>query len=250
MSGSKSKTAKLRRALLRIDGEPVELILRTNPRANRFIVRVDPATGAVSVVAPSSRSLDRAVDFARGERGWIAGRLARVPRQVPLARGHQVMYRGVPHVLHEGKGSRPVWVEADADEPIIRVDGRAEHATRRTLDWLKREARRRLTERALEYAAELGVKPKRITIRDTISRWGSCSTAKCLSFSWRLIMAPPQVLDYVVAHEVAHLRELNHQPRFWRLVDLLVSHSDRSQKWLAENGTLLHRYAPRARTTK
>ncbi len=71
--------------------------------------------------------------------------------------------------------------------------------------------------------------------------------AKCLSFSWRLIMAPPRVLDYVVAHEVAHLRELNHEPRFWRLVDTLIPHSEKSQKWLAENGVLLHRYAPRAR---
>jgi predicted metal-dependent hydrolase len=201
------------------------------------------------VVAPSSRSLDRAFDFARGEKDWIAGRLARVPKPVPLALGHKVMYRGVVLLLREGKGNRPVWIDTDADEPTIRVQGRAEHATRRALDWLKREAKRRITERAVEYAALLGVKPARISIRDTTSRWGSCSTAKCLSFSWRLIMAPPSVLDYVVAHEVAHLKELNHEPRFWRLVDTLIPHSEKSQAWLAENGVLLHRYAPRARQT-
>ncbi len=193
----KTKT-KTKRALLRIDGEPVEIVLRTNPRAHRFIVKVDPSTGQVSVVAPSSRSLDRAFDFAREERDWIAGRLAGVPKPVPLALGYKLMFRGVVHVLREGKGNRPVWVDGDAEEPTIRVQGRAEHATRRVQDWLKKEARRRIVERATEYAAEIGVKPKHITIRDTTSRWGSCSTAKSLSFSWRLILAPPHVLDYVV----------------------------------------------------
>ena len=241
----KKTTAK--RALLRIDGESVEVTLRANPRARRFIVKVDPSTGEVSVTAPSHRSLDRAFDFARGERDWIAGRLADVPKPVPLALGNKLMFRGVVHLLREGKGRKPVWIDGEADEPVIRVNGRAEHATRRILDWLKREAKRRISERALEYAGALGAKPKRITIRDTTSRWGSCSTTKSLSFSWRLVMAPPHVLDYVVAHEVAHLREMNHEPRFWRLVDTLISHSEKSQAWLSENGALLHRYAPRSR---
>jgi len=249
MSRTKKTTTKVKRALLRIDGEPVEVILRTNPRARRFIVKVDPSTREVSVVAPSSRSLDRAFDFARGERDWIAGRLAGVPKPVPLALGHKLMFRGQVHLLREGKGRKPVWIDGDADEPTIRVHGRAEHATRRVHDWLKREARRRITERATEYAAELGAKPKRITIRDTTSRWGSCSTAKSLSFSWRLILAPPHVLDYVVAHEVSHLREMNHEPRFWRLVETLVARPEKSQAWLSENGALLHRYAPRSRAS-
>lgn len=243
-----TQSANLKRALLRIDGEPVEVILRANPRAHRFIVKVDPATGQVSVVAPSRRSLDRAFDFARGEREWIAGRLADVPKPVPLALGHKLMYRGTEHLLREGKNGRTVWIDSAADEPTIRVQGRAEHATRRVQDWLKREARRRITERAHEYGAMLDVKPRCITIRDTISRWGSCSTSKSLSFSWRLIMAPPHVLDYVVAHEVTHLRAMHHGPGFWKLVDELVSHSQRSQAWLSENGAVLHRYAPRTRT--
>jgi hypothetical protein len=115
------------------------------------------------------------------------------------------------------------------------------------LDWLKREARRKIDERVSWYAEQLGVRPRRITIRDTSSRWGSCSSARSLSFSWRLILAPPAVLDYVVAHEVAHLRELNHKPRFWRLVASLGPEVDDSQAWLSEHGALLHRYAPRAR---
>ena len=240
--------SRVKRALLKIDGKSVEVILRTNPRAHRFIVKVDPSTGEVSVVSPSSRSFDRALDFARKERDWIAGRLADVPEPVQLEPGSTVMFKGVEHLIRSGEGGgAPVWIDRDAFRSTIRVGGRSEHASRRLLDWLKREARKKIDERVAEHSARLGVRQKRITIRDTSSRWGSCSSARSLSFSWRLVLAPPHVLDYVVAHEVAHLRELNHRPRFWRLVELLVPDVEKSQAWLSENGALLHRYAPRTR---
>jgi predicted metal-dependent hydrolase len=239
---------RIKRELLKIDGKSIEVILRTNPRARRFIVKVDPATGEVSVVAPSSRSFERALDFARKEKDWIAGRLADVPDPVHLELGSTVMLKGVEHMIRPGEGKvAPVWIDREAARPTIRVGGRPEHASRRLIDWLKREARRKIDERVADYAAALGVRPKRITIRDTSSRWGSCSSARSLSFSWRLVLAPPAVLDYVVAHEVAHLRELNHKPRFWRLVELLVPDIEKSQAWLSEHGALLHRYAPRMR---
>ena len=238
--------SRVKRALLKIDGESVEVILRSNPRARRFIVKVDPSTREVSVVSPSSRSFDRALEFARNERAWIAGRLAGVPKPVPLQFGAPLMFKGVEHVVRSGEAGRsPVWIDRDGERPTIRVAGHSEHAPRRIVDWLKREARRKIEERVTEYAAALEVKPKRITIRDTSSRWGSCSSTRSLSFSWRLILAPPAVLDYVVAHEVAHLRELNHKPRFWRLVDQLVPDVAKQQTWLSDNGALLHRYAPR-----
>lgn len=250
-SGKRKACAPVERALLKIDGRAVEIVLRTNPRARRFIVKVDPSTGEVTVIAPSTRSLDRALDFARKERDWIADRLADVPKPVPLVLGATVLFRGVAHTVRIGMRdeSRPgaIWIDRSAARPVIRVAARPEHAPRRVHDWLKREARRHIDERVLAYAAELDVRPKRITIRDTSSRWGSCSSARTLSFSWRLILAPPFVLDYVVAHEIAHLREMNHGPRFWRLVERLVPDIEKPQAWLGENGALLHRYAPRAR---
>lgn len=247
--GSRPKfVLRAKRELLRIDGKSVEVILRADPRARRFIVKVDPATGQVVVVSPTSRSLDRALEFARGEREWIAGRLASVPPPVHLAVGSEILFRGVEHQIRAGNGGRaPVWIDRDALRPTIRVEGRSEHIARRLLDWLKREARRRIDERVAHYSEQLGVTAKRISIRDTTSRWGSCSSTRTLSFSWRLILAPPSVLDYVVAHEVSHLRELNHRPRFWRLVETLVSDVQKSQDWLMQYGTLLHRYAPRNR---
>ena len=241
---------RAKRELLKIDGRTVEIILRANPRARRFIVKVDPSTGEVSVVAPNSRSLERALDFAKKEREWIADRLADIPTPVPLEIGAPILFRGVEHVIRmgdPGQNRRPIWIDRDGPRPVIRVNGRPEHAPRRVLDWLKREARKRIDEKVTEYAAELGVRPKRITIRDTSSRWGSCSSARSLSFSWRLVLAPPAVLDYVVGHEVAHLKEMNHGPRFWRLVGNIIPQMERPQGWLSDNGALLHRYAPRQR---
>ena len=97
----------------------------------------------------------------------------------------------------------------------------------------------------LEYGTRLGVRHTRITVRDTASRWGSCSVKRSLSYSWRLILAPAFVLDYVVAHEVAHMREMNHGPVFWRLVKDLVGDPRKAQNWLRDNGAALHRYAPK-----
>lgn len=242
---------RVKRALLKIDGRTVEIILRANPRARRYIVQVDPTTGEVSVVAPSARSLSQALEFARKEREWIAGRLANIPLPVELTLGAPILFRGVVHIVRRGESAQsqrgPVWVDRDALRPAIRVTGHSEHSARRVLDWMKREARRRIAERVAEYSVALGVWPQRVTIRDTSSRWGSCSSSRILSFSWRLIMAPAHVLDYVVAHEVAHLREMNHEPRFWRLVDSLVPQIGKPQAWLSENGAVLHRYAPRQR---
>lgn len=233
-----------RRELLRIDGRPVEVVVRLNPRARRLIVKVHPSTGEVSVVAPSRRSLDHALEFARSESSWIARRLAHVPEPVDLEPGACIPFRGQNHsIVPAAKGPAPVWI--DRSQRMIRISGHSEHAPRRLLDFLKREARKVLDARALEFAERVGVIPKRITVRDTASRWGSCSTTRALSFSWRLILAPAFVLDYVVAHEVAHLRHMNHGPRFWNLVRELVGDVEKPQAWLSQNGPMLHRYAPR-----
>lgn len=243
-----AKSETTRRALLRIDGRHVAVTLQLNRRARRLIVKVHPSTGEVSVVAPSRRALDEALDFARTESDWIAKRLASVPRPVMPVFGARLPFRGEDHVIRKGEdGKMPVWIERTEDEKIIRVSGHSEHAPRRVTDFLKREARKMFEKRAADYAEMIGVKPKRIVVRDTASRWGSCSSTRQLSFSWRLILAPAFVLDYVVAHEVAHLREMNHAPRFWRLVESMVGNVSRPQAWLAQNGVSLHRYAPRVK---
>jgi len=235
-----------RREPLAIEGRPVEVSIRLNPRARRLIVKVHPSTGEVSVVAPSQRALERALDFARGQSDWIARQLKRVPAPVSLGIGAAVPLRGLDHIVREGASGRgAVWLEQDGGGRYLCVAGHKEHHARRLLDFLKREAKRDVEARSLEFSARIGLKPRRITVRDTASRWGSCSTSRSLSFSWRLILAPPFVLDYVVAHEMAHMREMNHGPRFWALVREIAGDPRRPQKWLRDNGTLLHRYAMR-----
>ncbi len=241
------KTQLARRELLRIDGESVAVTVRHNPRARRFIIKVHPSTGEVTVVTPSRRAFDHALNFARSESDWIARRLAKVPRGVELELGATVLFRGAEHRVTSGvRGPGPVWTEEVDGVRFIRVGGRAEHAPRRLIDFFKREARKMLSVRTTELAGHVGVAPKRVTVRDTVSRWGSCSTERSLSFSWRLILAPQFVLDYVVAHEVAHLRHMNHGPRFWQLVGKLMPDADAAQAWLVRNGPLLHRYVLRA----
>lgn len=238
--------SKAQHKTLRIAGQSVPVKVRLNPRARRLIVKVHPSTGEVAVVAPSRRSVPSALDFARQEGDWIADRLSRVPERINLRAGQTVPYRGTPHVIRSTPDQRGgVWIDAEAEKPLLRVSGFREHIPRRVEDWLKKQARAQIIRRISALAEELGVTPSRITVRDAASRWGSCSTTGAISVSWRLIMAPAFVLNYVCAHEVAHLREMNHGRRFWRLVDELVGQEEATsaQAWLRENGAELHRYA-------
>lgn len=230
---------------LRIGGKSVPVKVRLNPRARRLIVKVHPSTGEVAIIAPSQRSVPRALDFARQEGEWIADHLSRVPERIYLRSGETILFKGTRHVIRSTPNERGgVWLDPDSDRPTIRVSGFREHIPRRVEDWLKRQARSHILRRVNVLATELNVEPSRITVRDASSRWGSCSTSGAISLSWRLIMAPNFVLSYVCAHEVAHLREMNHGKRFWSLVDQLVGPGEaaEAQNWLRENGAELHRY--------
>jgi predicted metal-dependent hydrolase len=233
----------VRRELLKIDNRDVELRVRLNPRARRLIVKVHPSTGEVTVVAPRAKSLPAAIAFARGQAEWIARQLAHVPQPVSFMDGAVIPFRGVPHRIVFRKGREPIAAAEVAGEHVLYVSGQREHVSRRVTDFLKREARNILSERAVGHAAAIGApRPARVSVRDTSSRWGSCSATRMLSFSWRLIFAPDFVLDYVVAHEVAHLLHMNHGPRFWAQTKKLVADIDTPQDWLRVNGAHLHRY--------
>ena len=223
-----------------MDGVDVAVSVKLNPRARRIVLRVNPATGEVVVTAPARGGPAPALAFARRETLWISRQLQRMPEKVPLLPGAEVPYLGFSHpICHSAaRGPAPVWIEDGA----LMVSGRIEHAPRRLLDFFKREARRLLATRAVEYAARLGTRPQRISVRDTKSRWGSCSQQGALSFCWRLIFAPDYVRDYVVAHEVAHLKEMNHSPRFWAQVKILSPDSARARQWLRDHGRDLLRY--------
>jgi len=218
--------------------------LRRHRQARRYTLRIQATTREVILTIPPRGTLREAGEFARQHGGWIAARLGRLPEAAPFVDGTVLPLRGVPHRIVHRSGMRgTVWTEVGAaGERLLCVAGEAPHIDRRVGDYLRREARRDLDAASRRHAAALGVAVKRVTVRDQSSRWGSCSTTGMLSFSWRLILAPSAVLTYLAAHEVAHLIEMNHSPRFWRLVQRICPDHDRAKAWLDAHGSDLHRY--------
>jgi predicted metal-dependent hydrolase len=218
--------------------------VRRHPQARRYTLRIQAATREVVLTIPPRGSLKEARAFAQKHGGWIAARLGRLPAAIVFAHGTVVPVRGVEHHIEHRHGARGIaWRAAAADgTPLLCVAGEAPHIGRRVLDHLKREAKHDLDAASRRYAQRLGVAIRRVAIRDQASRWGSCSTTGVLSYSWRLILAPPFVLDYLAAHEVAHLAEMNHSPRFWRIVLGMCPDTRRAKAWLDAHGAELHRY--------
>jgi len=224
--------------VLRIAEREIPLLVSRNPRARRISIRLD-GVGAVRLVLPKRTPLRHGLDFAEGKADWIVGHLDSLPALVPFEPGAIVPVLGVEHVIsHRATARRGVW-RADG---IIWVSGEAQHLSRRVRDFLKAEARSEISARARAKALIVGRPIRRITLRDTTSRWGSCGADGNLSFSWRLILAPEAVLDYVVAHEIAHLKEMNHGRRFWSLVGRLTGDVARPRRWLRDRGDHLLRY--------
>ena len=215
-----------------------EIQFRRSARARRLSLRIDPASASVIVTLPprSTQAAGRALLQAHA--GWVTARLARLPAALVLADGASIPLGGVPHVIRHGPGGPTRIVDRD-----LLVSGAAEFLPRRVLDFLRAEAKRRLSALALSIATEAGLTPRRVVIRDTKSRWGSCTAEGTLMFCWRLVMAPPAVQHYVVAHEVAHLRHMNHSLAFWALVAELTPHRATADAWLDQHGAGLVRLA-------
>jgi predicted metal-dependent hydrolase len=223
-----------------IDGMRVPVKLIVNPRARHVSVRIDPTRREAIATAPSKRHLKHAAQFAAERAGWIAHELARLPQGVSLAPGSSIPLRGVMHRLVYEHGRDKPRVEAGHPPRLVAPAPDVALFESRLVRFLKEEARTDLIDRVATHAVALGVRPVRLQVKELRSRWGSCSTDGVLAFSWRLILAPPFVLDYLAAHEVAHLREMNHSRRFWAHVRRCLPDFERGRDWLHENGCGLH----------
>ena len=238
--GSTSKTS--------IVGLDTPIEVRRHPSARRMTLRVSRTKRAVIVTVPMQCDLDAAGQFLSRHMDWVRDRIGKLPQPVPFADSAMLPLRGVfRRIRFTGDMSASQAIElVEASEtnsgPQLLVHGRTRYAARRLRTWLFDEARRDLDERVQIHTRRLLLKGKRIAIRDQSTRWGSCSTTGVLSFSWRLILAPPVILDYVAAHEVAHLAEMNHGARFWALVRKTMPDMDAAKLWLATRGLDLHRY--------
>ncbi|MCJ2014446.1 M48 family metallopeptidase [Methylobacterium sp. J-076] len=225
------------------EGALLRVALRRREAARRITLRVSAATGEAVITLPPRLAVSTAQRFAASHAGWIATRLARVPERVAFEPGAEIPIRGEPHrLVLRGARSGPARLSAEEGDRTLSLACDEAHFPRRVRDALMRAARDDITEAVERHAPRLGRRPVRITLRDTRSRWGSCTSRGELNFSWRLILAPPMVLDYLVAHEMAHLREMNHSPRFWAVARDLCGHVDAAEAWLKRNGTELHRF--------
>jgi predicted metal-dependent hydrolase len=212
----------------------VEITLRRSARARRFSLRVSSLDGRVTLSMPPRARVGDAMAFAAGHRDWLIRALSRQPPQHPLTFGATLPFQGASLRLTQGTG--PIRIEG---ERLI-LPGPEAQIGPRLAAWAKAQARNRLAAASDHYAALLGTKPARITLRDTRSRWGSCTAQGALMYSWRLIFAPPDVLDYVAAHECAHLIEMNHSPAFWTLVERIFPDWQPRRDWLRQHGASLH----------
>lgn len=223
-----------------IEGRRVRVAISWNPRASRYTLRLRGSLREPAVTIPARGSLAEARAFIERHRGWLKARLDALPEATPLADGALVPLRGAMLPIRHRPGRGLVRVEGEDDAAALVVSGDVAHLSRRVVDFLKREAKADFTAATERHARALGVTVNAIRLGDPASRWGSCSTSGTIAYSWRVVMAPPFVLDYLVAHEVAHRREMNHSPRFWRLVRQLCPDMDTARTWLDRNGASLH----------
>lgn len=214
---------------------PIEITLRRSARARRFSLRVSRLDGRVTLSIPARAREADALAFARAQEAWLRRALVSVPAEALPAFGSLLPVEGVPRRLLPGSG-RALRLEPDS----LLVPGDAAQLGRRLAAFLKTLARDRLAAASDRYATLLGRPYHSLALRDTRSRWGSCTHDGRLMYSWRLIMAPPEVLDYVCAHEVAHLAQMNHSPAFWAEVARLMPDYERPRRWLKAQGQNLH----------
>jgi hypothetical protein len=222
------------------------LLLRIveSERANRLTLRIETGGRGLRITVPvglPEREVDR---FLTRHQGWLETKLAKYPDKPKLRPGVKLPVRGVNHlIIHEASKRGSVEQAQDEDGPYLMVYGDRAGLGRRLADYLKKQAKQDIEPMALQLALKCGKRVKTIRFKDTKSRWGSCTSDGNLAFSWRIMMAPRPIIAYLVAHEVAHLTEMNHGPKFWKLCKQLCEEGghdiEKAKAWLKRNGAAL-----------
>lgn len=225
-----------------VGGQLLPVEVRENPRAKRFTLRLNKSGDGLTITVPPGAPRAPVESFLARHRSWVVAQQMKRPAQSQPHNGCPIPIRGQSHrIVHQtGRGTTHTRLACPGETPTLHVFGEPAHLPRRVADFLKRQAREDMDRLSRNHASSLGTKPSRIVMRDTTSRWGSCSSTGTLSYSWRIVMAPPEVIDYLAAHEVSHLREMNHGPRFWALVEQLCPDYKEHRQWLRVHGQTLH----------
>ena len=223
-----------------VAGRTLPLRIVESDRARRLTLRIDAGGRGLRVTVPPGLAKGEVDRFLLRHEGWLQQRLEKLPERPQVRPGIKLPLRGVPHlIVHEPESRGTVTFRQGEAGPELVVHGDRLHLPRRLADFLKREAKKDIAALVEKHTTTIGRKAKAIRFKDTSSRWGSCTADGTLSFSWRIMMAPRPVIDYLVAHEVAHLREMNHGPKFWTLCKELCPDTERCKAWLKKNGNAL-----------
>lgn len=224
---------------------PIVLTRRAGTR--RVTLRLCPLTDSLRISAPARTALADIRAILDRHADALAAQAAKLPPRIPFAEGAEIPFRGRTLRLARADGFRNAWKETE-NGPVLAVGGRPEHFARRVRDALLKAAEADLRAATSEAVARLAPHRARtvadVKVGDTRARWGSCAADGTLRFSWRVVLAPPEILRYLVAHEVAHLVEMNHSPKFWLVVAHLDPHATASRAWLHRHGSALHRIGP------
>ncbi len=221
---------------------PIQVEVRRSARAKRYILKRKVASANFVLTIPKRGSRMEAFSFLRRSSGWIEAQLQKSTVKVELADGAIIPIAGVPHIVaHRPQARGVVWVEQqDGKAPLLCVAGHECHMQRRVVDYVKKQALLAYTHAVETHTRNLGKPHSKIRLNDPKTRWGSCSPSGVLSFSWRMVMAPPSVLHYLAAHEVAHLQHMDHSAAFWRTVAHLDPHWKTAEHWLKKEASKLH----------
>ena len=221
------------------EGKSIPLSVERSLKAKRMRLRIDRLKRR-AVLILTKRSSERAgLAFAEEHKDWLLRQLEALPERRVFEDGFRFSLLGEDVVVHHSPASkRGVWLE----ESVIWVSGAAEHTARRTADFVKERFRLYAKRKLAETASVLGVRVGRLTVRDTKSRWGSCNRKGDVSLSWRLALAPREVADYVIVHEVSHLKQMNHSDAFWKTVESVMPDYRSKEKWLKRNASFLYSF--------
>ena len=238
---TKSKPLETVKRTLNVGARSIPLTIKENRRATRITLRIEPGGRALALTVPAGLRKPEIDDFLDRHQGWLLTKLAKFSTENEIRPGGRISLRGVAHRLEHTGSLRGITEPVVVDgEPVLKVSGLEDHMGRRLSAFLKKEARKDLEILVARHAAAIRKPVKSLSMKDTRSRWGSCSWDGNLSFSWRIVMAPPVVIDYLAAHEVAHLKEMNHGPKFWALCKELCPRMEEARKWLKQHGSQLH----------
>lgn len=237
-----SRKPALTQRTVEVGGRHVPITIKENQRATRITLRIEPGGKALKLTIPYGLHHAQVDMFLDRHQGWLETKFAKFSAPTGMSDGASISIRGTLHTIrHTGSMRGVTQIARDEDgQPVLKVSGLPEHTGRRIATFLKKEARADLERLVAIHAKTVGRTVRSISMKDTRSRWGSCSHEGNLSFSWRIVMAPESVIDYLAAHEVAHLKEMNHGPKFWALCQKLCPEMDKAKAWLKQNGSQLH----------